>query len=166
MKRNIDGEIPLQLACRFNKKEVEEVLLQNNSKEQLEALNWNTSLHNVPFYGHPKLVKAICENVVNKEELLLQKNDSGETPLHLACKFNEKEIVDVLLSDHIDKQKLIKEANEIYGNTPLHVAALLGHHEIVEMILNKCSDVNEVLQLPNKLKDSPVHAAASRGHVE
>ena len=69
----------------------------------------------------------------NKRELLTEVNENGEIPLHLACKFNMQDAVEVLLKHSIENQ--LKAKNKIYGNTPLHVAALLGHHEIVCKIL-------------------------------
>ena len=54
--------------------------------------------------------------------------------------------------------------NEIFGNTALHIAACLGNEKIVSTILG-CQDGRMLLKKKNKIGDTPVHGAASRGHV-
>ena len=97
---------------------------------------------------------------------LLARNSDGEIPLHTACKDDENnDIVKILLGYRDGMQKLqLIATNEIFGNTPLHVAACLGNEKIVHMIL-KCKDGKSLLEKTNKMKDTPVHGAASRGHL-
>ena len=102
----------------------------------------------------------------------MSRNADGEIPLHTACKYDENnDIVEILLGckarkDGINyQQKLQLEAtNEIFGNTALHVAACLGNEKIVSTIL-KCEDGKLLLKNKNKMRDTPVHGAASRGHL-
>ena len=104
----------------------------------------------------------------------MRRNSSSELPLHLACKDEENsEIVQILLGHNRElgginyhKQEQLEAENEVFGNTPLHVAASLGNHQIVKIILSD-RDINpsDLLKKQNKLKDTPVHNAASRGHV-
>ena len=63
------------------------------------------------------------------------------------------------------RQKLqLETTNEIFGNTPLHIAACLGNERIVQTILD-CENGKMLLKNKNKIGDTPVHNAASRGHV-
>ena len=55
----------------------------------------------------------------------------------------------------------LEATNEIFGNTPLHIAACLGNERIVHTILD-CEGGRTLLK-KNKIKDTPVHSAASRG---
>ena len=105
-------------------------------------------------------------------ECLLARNTDGEIPLHIACKDDENnDIVIILLGcnagrDGINyRQKLqLQVTNEIFGNTALHIAACLGNKSNVRTILD-CKDGKLLLKQKNKINDTPVHGAASRGHV-
>ena len=105
-------------------------------------------------------------------DCLLERNAVGEIPLHIACKNDENnDIVGIILGctagrDGVNyRQKLQLEAtNEIFGNTALHIAACLGNERIVHTILD-CKDGTLLLKKKNKINDTPVHGAASRGHV-
>lgn len=107
-------------------------------------------------------------NIINSNsDLLMMKNPDGEIPLHLACKYNSnenKQKVILLLQSRTEEQ--LEAENRIYGNTPLHVAASLGNDKIVDAIfeVGKNGDSTYLLGIQNKLKDTPVHCAAARGH--
>ena len=106
-------------------------------------------------------VREIVRN--NPDDITLATNADEEIPLHIACKDDDNSnIVQVLLGYRHQQQ--LKAINGIYGNTPLHIAACLGNREIVDTIL-KCPNSVSLLREKNKLKDTPVHSAASRGHV-
>ena len=105
---------------------------------------------------------------------LLAKNTDGEIPLHTACKYDENnDIVTIMLgcnagrdghgiNYHLSLQ--LQATNEIFGNTPLHIAACLGNEKIVNTILGY-GNGRMLLKKKNKIGDTPVHGAASRGHV-
>ena len=99
-------------------------------------------------------------------------NADGEIPLHTACKNDENnDIVIIILGcnagrDGINyrRQVQLKATNDIFGNTPLHIAACLGNEKIVHTILDH-ENSRMLLKKMNKIGDTPVHGAASRGHV-
>lgn len=100
----------------------------------------------------------------------MNKNDIGEIPLHLACKYEENgEIVKALLDCNAEKQKQQLEAqNAIFGNTPLHIVACQGNTDIAHVIIKECcvrkETLTEVFKIQNKLSDTPVHGAAAKNH--
>ncbi|XP_051549774.1 oxysterol-binding protein-related protein 1 isoform X2 [Myxocyprinus asiaticus] len=80
------------------------------------------------------------------------KSNHGWTPLHLACYFGHKEVVEVLL-------KAGAEANlpNNVGDTPLHKAAFTGRKEVVMLLLqyDACpSVINGMAQIPKDITQS------------
>lgn len=110
--------------------------------------------------NHSK-VREIIRN--NPDDILLATNADKEIPLHIACKDDDNSNIVLDLLGYRQQQQL-EAVNGIYGNTPLHVAACLGKRKIVDTIL-ECPNSVSLLREKNKLKDTPVHSAASRGHV-
>jgi ankyrin repeat protein len=57
------------------------------------------------------------------------KSNHGWTALHYACRFNQKQIVTMLLEKGINVN-----AQNKYDNTALHTACWYGHNEIVTLL--------------------------------
>jgi ankyrin repeat protein len=69
--------------------------------------------------------------------LLLGRDDSGWTPLHLAAQKGFKEVAELLLA-----YKALINAKSKRGDTPLHWAAGNGHKEIVTLLLANKAEVD------------------------
>ena len=68
---------------------------------------------------------------------------------------------DIAVASYKRRSQLIKQ-NRVFGNTPLHLAALFDHVKIVKLLL-KHDRENSLLEIPNKLRSTPVHLAAEEG---
>lgn len=81
----------------------------------------------------------------------------GETPLHLAARANQTDIVRILLRNGASVDAQARE-----DQTPLHVACRLGNSDIVMLLLQHGASVNATT------KDSytPLHIAAKEGQEE
>ncbi|CAL4069542.1 unnamed protein product, partial [Meganyctiphanes norvegica] len=62
----------------------------------------------------------------------------GETPLWVASKQNNSEIVQILLANNADVNKIGKD-----GQTPINIASENGHSKIVQLLLANNADVNK-----------------------
>ena len=80
-----------------------------------------------------------------------------ETPLHLAARWGQKEVVDLLIQCGAD----ISARNK-YNETSLHRTALFGHKEVVGLLIQRGADVSA----RDKFNKTPLHVAASMGHKE
>ena len=83
-----------------------------------------TPLHEAVRYSNVDVVKYL----VSKKSDVNAKNEDGETPLHLAAKFNfESKIAQFLVSKKADVN-----AEERWGKTPLDVAEEVGNQELAK----------------------------------
>ncbi|XP_018421188.1 PREDICTED: oxysterol-binding protein-related protein 1 isoform X1 [Nanorana parkeri] len=107
--------------------EVEEKLLHNARNGNLEAVQ--------------KLLENFRkgEIVVNIDCKGKSKSNLGWTPLHLACYFGHKDVVEDLLKAGAD----IGVLNDM-GDTPLHRAAFTGRKEIVMLLLESNADTTVI----------------------
>lgn len=77
-----------------------------------------------------------------------QKNEMGQTPLHLAAEKGQKEIVEMLLEKGADVNATDKE-----GRTPLHDAVFYRHYEIAKILLQHHSDPAKM----DRAGNTPLH---------
>nr|GMD64487.1 ankyrin-3-like isoform X2 [Ipomoea batatas] len=90
----------------------------------------NTILHFLAVYGNVAALGALIqESLVSTEELGM-KNDDGDTPLHKAARFGQKEAANIILSADIN----LAWAANILGETPLYVSAAAGEEEVFSML--------------------------------
>ena len=92
--------------------------------------------------------------------LIFLGRDKKETPLHLATKSGNAEIVRSVLYKGcciLDK--------EINGHTCVHIAAIKGHVEVLKILLEAITD-DQITELTNMKQQHLLHLAAEHGHVE
>jgi len=102
-----------------------------------------------------------CENTV--KELLEQGSDinasnrHGQTPLHLAAKQGNSELMRLLL----EQGALVDAAESAAGYTPLHTAATQGRADLCELLIRYGAEPDV---LTGNL-ESPLHLAIEKGHA-
>ncbi|KAG0741084.1 hypothetical protein G6F62_006567 [Rhizopus arrhizus] len=95
-------------------------------------------------------------------ELLIEKDETGKTALHMASANNHLDIVKYIIeqiSTLKDAKQLINVQNA-EGNTPLHWAALNGHYEVVEALVKGGADCT----IKNSMNHSAIYEAQQRNH--
>ncbi|KAJ3670372.1 hypothetical protein LUZ60_010696 [Juncus effusus] len=102
--------------------------------------------------------------------MLVEKNNDGDTPLHLASKSGKIGVLDLLINYSIawplDVNSVegspLKITNNL-GNTALHEAITHGKSEVALRLLQVAPDMGHKL---NRKKESPLHLAAKEGMGE
>ncbi|RWR77683.1 ankyrin repeat-containing-like protein [Cinnamomum micranthum f. kanehirae] len=84
---------------------------------------------------------------------------SQDTPLHLASRFNHKDLASVI----INLQPYMVMTRNEEEETPLHEACRVGGLDIVEQLLNHCPFL---AYWRNRAKESALLIACSRGHSQ
>ncbi|XP_058212021.1 uncharacterized protein LOC131324182 [Rhododendron vialii] len=146
--------------------------------DQLESqatANRNTALHVAAQFGRSQCVAAILE--VCPSLLLRRVNNRGETPLHMAAREGNPEIVEVLIESAKKMEqelesclggeaKKMLRATNVDGDTALHMAVRNCHMEKdkhLEMVRLLTREEPEFQHPTNNAKETPLYLAAERG---
>lgn len=92
--------------------------------------------------------------LINKRDKVKQ---SRETPLQLACRANNVQIVEFLLKNKADVNK-----TNAYGNTALHIACTLGYFKITTLLIQYNADIKQV----NNDENTPLHLALAKENLK
>ena len=154
------GTTPLHIACKNGNVHIIQLLL----KENCNYVNVLDSHGDTPLHIAVESVKRTVEMV----KCLLEshtcnpnlKNEVGYTPLHVACRLNNMEVIDMLTADRrcdVNIQSNIK-------NTALHIAVSSDDKKVekIQCLLesNKCCP-----NIKNKDGSTPLHTACHLKHV-
>ncbi|KAH9623616.1 hypothetical protein KSS87_008354 [Heliosperma pusillum] len=97
--------------------------------------------------------------------MLLEMNDKGDTPLHLAVRCGHIDAVQEFLKRHEVVGVLNKVNNDM--DTVLHDAARVGHAKIIRILIEQASELAlELDHMPNKFGETPLFLAAERGYTK
>ena len=97
------------------------------------------------------------------------KDESGNTPLHLAARYGSKVIVDTLLKFTNSEGKKITNVNvkDKDGQTPLHMAVIYGKEDMVDTLLEFTNSEGKKITNVNVkdlfLGETPLHLAVRKG---
>ncbi|WP_371223562.1 ankyrin repeat domain-containing protein [Orientia tsutsugamushi] len=102
----------------------------------IKDINGNNALHIAVMHNHIEIVDKILNFIninVNKKNILNAKNNQGNTPIHIAARYDINESMKSLLSnDGIDVNEI-----DTYEQTPLICAAYKGNKKSIELLLKQ-----------------------------
>ena len=84
----------------------------------------------------------------------------GDTPLHIAARYGQRELLELLLDAECGKQA--KDAKNNLGHTPLHLAIRTQNTELVKLLLD--AGCNKAAR--TKMGNTPLHHAISEQNKE
>lgn len=125
---------------------VMQVLQRYAANPNLKDCNGNTALHIACKVGHcPQIVRILLQW---ETSMVNQTNKKGWTPLHIAARSGNREIVQMLVDSGADVN-----AVDPLLRVPAHLAALRGFKESLQALLDQGNNINK----PDKRGKTPLH---------
>jgi ankyrin repeat protein len=155
--RNGKGTTLLHNAAKIGFKELVQQLINNGANVVIRDSKKRTPLH----YAATKEVAALLMLDINTRD------ESGNTPLHLAVQDNHPEIVSFLIANGAElnvenTSEYNPFVNTPFGNTPLHLAVQNNRPEIVSFLITNGAKVN----VKNVSGNTPLHLAVQNNRPE
>lgn len=140
---------PLHYACEANNFDIVGILLRNKANIQLTDNAGRTPLHvicerckslwslrpseypDIHLSRSNTKSKSIVKSLIDFDAEVNARDKFGESPLHKTCKYEDYELVKMLLSLKLSDINL----QNIWGQTPLHLACDYGYENIVQLLL-------------------------------
>ncbi|CAB0043661.1 unnamed protein product [Trichogramma brassicae] len=149
--RDSEGNSPLLLALRRNRRKLAELLLSRAADPTL-ANDEGTKPLDLVTKGTP-LYLALENDCPTMAELLLRHgadpnlaNDDGDAPLHLMCKHKDRiedEFVRLFFwINELNTRTLAVDARNRWSRTPLHLALANEHRTMAELLIRHGADPN------------------------
>ncbi len=114
----------------------------------------NTPLHIAAKWGHSEVVAVLLKAGAKIDP---RENTRHLTPLHMAILWDQLDVVQQLLAAGADTR-----ITDGWKRNPLHLAVLAGSERLVLLFLKRGADIEAQ---GTSSKKTPLHLAASQGHV-
>ncbi len=156
-KNNVGSKTPLHIACKSGHLALIQILLNKlrslNIEELLVDSDLNTILH--VAVDSLEVVRAVLDVVQP-----VHKNKQGETPIHMACRNGDLDIVRLLVTKAAE---LVLTDN---GDSYLHSACFGISLEVVKFLAEESGLDFDKLMCPNSVGDTPLHYACIIGDFD
>ncbi|XP_076892226.1 ankyrin repeat-containing protein At5g02620-like [Bidens hawaiensis] len=139
-------------------KNMHQSLSRNKTMEKKD----DTSLHIAIRQGDLDVAFEIISSCDEQKlvELLMKKNQSGETALYVAAEYGFVDLVKEMIKFYDSEAASIKAKN---GFDAFHVAAKQGNLEVLKVLMEMHSELSLTFDQSNT---TPLHTASEQGHIE
>ncbi|XP_014238153.1 serine/threonine-protein phosphatase 6 regulatory ankyrin repeat subunit C-like [Trichogramma pretiosum] len=174
--RDERGNTPFHLALCYGKRKAAVLLLRRGSSPYLANGEGLTPLHLICANGYDvddllKVFLRICDELATKtnQPMCIDPRDrEGNTPLHLALKYNgdvwdAKKLIQLLLDRGADPSAANND-----GSTPLHfICRTYRHNDLLEIFLVMVDEKNRLLDIDarDEWGDTPLNLALRCGNT-
>ncbi|XP_023269221.1 ankyrin repeat and death domain-containing protein 1B-like isoform X2 [Seriola lalandi dorsalis] len=154
--KNVHNRTALHYAVAGKNKEAVQLLLQRRVKVDQKDKYGVAPIHLAAWFGSLEILKLLVQaGAEHKVE-----NEEGLNIMHCAAINNHTEIVEYIIND-LQMKELDKDDQS--GHRAFALAAKHGCVEMLEMLMEP---YKMATMKPNKRGDTPLHLAASNGHLD
>ena len=148
-KLRLDANSSLLEAIRKNNHVEVLVLVENGADINPEFNDWLESpLLYAIYHGQIQIAETLVMNGAKVDK----RDKNGETPIHWATTYNQKEIIKILVDHGAD----VDIANEDFDkDSPIHSAVFANKKEVVNILIKCGADINK----ENRRKITPLQIA-------
>lgn len=156
--QNIDGNTALHCALQWRSVELMHLLMEHTKLDSdIQNKKGEHYMHMAAAKWDLETFQQFAATPPNRN--LNMPDGNGETPLHIAARSENIDIVEFLLSI----PSVAVNANDKMGRTSLHLACEKGHIDIVKRLLG---DPSIYINASDRESQTPLHLACGQGHLE
>lgn len=151
---NFSKEYPIYIAAERGSLEILQFLLRFRDFPVI-GRSGKTALHAALARRNVGIFTFLVEN---RRELVAQKDDQGNTPLHYVASSGDLEMARSILN--ASSNQYIAHIHDNIGISPIHVAAFQGHVKLIQLILQSRPDSFELVDNSGR---NFLHVAVNEG---
>jgi ankyrin repeat protein len=156
------GYFPLHFACQEGHLDVVNALIKWGADVNIPDHEGSLPLFSAVGGKHPAIIRRLLAHGADVNAR--RRPPSDDTPLLLACAFDDLRVVSLLVKAGGDI-----ELADRRGRTPIFFATMYGHREIVNFLIRKganlkrkCRNGRTVLEIAHKNKDTKIAGILER----
>jgi ankyrin repeat protein len=138
---NKDNKTPLSIACENGNINLVKILLRNRAN-----IHHYMPIHMAIKSGNADIVQLLLQYQVN----LTLTNLYAENCLHIACKYNRTDVLQILINSQNENMDL--EVRDYQGYTPLLTASYFNHQDCVRILLINKADITATDNLGKNIR--------------
>ncbi|KAK9061463.1 hypothetical protein SSX86_018644 [Deinandra increscens subsp. villosa] len=141
-----------------SRKSLHQSLTRNKTMEKKDDTSLHIAVRKEDLDAAFEIMKSYDEQKL--VEVLLKKNQSGETPLYVAAEYGCADLVKEMIKYYDSEAASIKAKN---GFDAFHIAAKQGNLEVLKVLMEMHSELSLTIDQNNT---TPLHTASEQGHIE
>ncbi|OEL28782.1 hypothetical protein BAE44_0010196 [Dichanthelium oligosanthes] len=163
-----DGSSPLYLAASIQSPQMVKEIVRPSldgtpSPASYSGPEGRTALHAATAASR-EISREMAQQILNWEPegpaLLSKVDSSGRTPLHLAIRYTDLDVIDLFLD--VPTSDELARMPDNHGSFPLHIAAMVGSTAIIDKLVQKCPDYYEMVDAKGR---NLLHCAVKRNQA-